>query len=240
VSPLERKAFAAYARTTGQRRKEEQALAVIREALTLGASHVACSWGKDSVALLHLVQTIAPDIPVFHLRTPLQDMLDNYTEVQHGYCAQFPTVYHEIMIEEGKTIPTVVKDLALWQDYPVALIGIRAEENRRTRGIAIAKYGLVHRYQSGPNRGSVRAFPLGYWTWQHVWAYTVAHDLPYLASYDHPAAGTKARSRTTNVMPFGDHFGTSRRYGRIAQIRQIAPEAFRHLQTHYPHIAAFT
>lgn len=240
MSPLERKAFAAFARTSAHRKKEERAQAIIEEALTLGSSHVACSWGKDSVALLHLTQSLCADIPVFHLRTPLQDLLDNYTDVQQRYCNRCPTAYHEILIEEGKTIPTVVKEIALWQQFPVAFIGIRAEENRRTRGRSIAKYGLIHRYQSGPQRGSVRAFPLGYWTWQDVWAYTVAHDLPYLKSYDHPAAGSKERSRTTNVMPFGDHYGTSRRYGRIAQIRQIAPEAFRHLQTHYPHIAAFT
>jgi 3'-phosphoadenosine 5'-phosphosulfate sulfotransferase (PAPS reductase)/FAD synthetase len=240
MTEVERKQFETYAKLAVFRRRVEEAQEIVMKALALGAAHLACSWGKDSVAMVHLAQAIQADLPVFHLRTPLQDLLDNYQAVQVTYCARFQTNYQEILIQDQQTIPTAVSTLALWQSSLVALIGVRAEENRRTRGISIARYGLIHQYQSGPQKGSYRVFPLGHWTWQDVWAYTVCYDLPYLKSYDHPAAESKQRSRTTNVMPFGSNIGTSRRYGRIAQIKQMAPEAFRYLQTHYPHIAAFT
>jgi len=232
--------FRSYAKLGVYGKRKVHAIGLITEALARGHAHVACSWGKDSTVLLHLAQQVDPAIMAIHLRTPQQELLDNYQEVQEQYCANYPTRYHVIDIAAQLTIPMAVQNMALWDQYPVALIGIRAEENRHTRGMTIAKHGLMHQYKRGTCQGSWRVFPLGYWTWLDVWAYIVEYDLPYLASYDHPQQTEKAHSRTTNIMPFGNAIGTSRRYGRIAHMKRIAPAAYQWLQEHAPHIAAYS
>lgn len=214
--------------------KVERARAIVAEALKLGKAYVATSWGKDSTVLLHLAQSLKPDIPAIHWRTPKQELLDDYNRVIREYCDRFPTSYQEIELPLETTIPTGVRESRIWEQYPVSLVGVRAEENPRLRGTSLRRYGAIHQLK----QGYYRVWPLGWWHWRDVWAYVVANDLPYLSSYDHPASGDRDRSRSTNVMPFVGGGSKSQRLGRIAQIRATAPEAYAFLKEFYPEIAS--
>lgn len=58
----------AHTRTTGYRRRINDAREVIRDAIATGACVTSTSWGKDSTCLLHLVMQEAPSTRVLHLR----------------------------------------------------------------------------------------------------------------------------------------------------------------------------
>ncbi|MGL4882440.1 MAG: hypothetical protein ACRC8K_15475, partial [Waterburya sp.] len=62
-------------------RKIEQANAIIRNGLEIGASYVAVSWGKDSTVLMHLSQQIQANIPVISFGHPERELISNYAEV---------------------------------------------------------------------------------------------------------------------------------------------------------------
>ena len=52
----------AYSKLPAFKLRINKALDIIREGLGKGTAYVAVSWGKDSVVLLHLVQSIEPNI----------------------------------------------------------------------------------------------------------------------------------------------------------------------------------
>ena len=229
----ERLSFEGWARLPQFQRKVEQAKQIIKEALAIAPAYVAVSWGKDSTVLLHLCQQEQPDILAVHVRTPHQELLNDYERVIYEYQQQFPTHYQEFEIDLETLMPAATQALKLWENNPVALIGIRAEENPKKRGSQIKKFGLLSQYKSGARAGSWRCWAIGRWTWQDVWAYTVLHDLPYLSSYDHPQESGRDRSRTTNIMPFTPYTATHR-HGRIEKMKAISPEAYAFLKKHYP------
>lgn len=223
----ERGVFSAWAKRPQFRAKIESSNEIISQSLALAPGYVGISWGKDSVVLLHLVQQICPDIPAISFTHPERELIANYAEVEGEYCQRFnPNLLNLSM--EGDHVPDKVNGARLWDTYPVALLGIRKEESQK-RSIAIGRYGVIHQYQSGVKKGSWRSFPLAYWTWQDVWAYIASNDLPSLNAY---ALQSKATGRTT------DHFSKTAnktwQQNRLANLQQINPDYFRHLQQTYP------
>jgi 3'-phosphoadenosine 5'-phosphosulfate sulfotransferase (PAPS reductase)/FAD synthetase len=85
-----------------------------------------------------------------------------------------------------------------------------------------------------------RAFPIAYWGWEDVWAYTCLHDLPYLKSYDHPLSGSRQFSRTAVIHNFDLHRGKHQealiRYGAFTRLKVIAPEYYRLYADLYPEV----
>jgi len=96
---IERDAFLAHATLPTFKRKVEKAKEIIREALAIAPSYVAVSWGKDSVVMLHLVQSICPDILAFHYGSieSATGLVSNFPEVIATYRSKFPTNYQELI-----------------------------------------------------------------------------------------------------------------------------------------------
>ena len=193
MDEAERLMFEGWARLPRFKAKIDQANEIIREALEIAPAYVACSWGKDSVVLAHLCQQIQPDILIIHDGCELEYSQDSYRKVERDYCDRFQPNYRRLetdgsfkhWIEASKT-------------HPMGVIGLRAQESSRRR-IVLRKYGIIYQYTSRDRQDMMRACPLAWWSWQDVWAYTVAHNLPYLASYDNPASGSRAHSRTSVI-----------------------------------------
>lgn len=233
----ERQAFAAYAKLPCHLRKVTRSLEKIREAMTIAQSCVSISWGKDSVVMLHLAQQIQPDIPCFNIGDRLEDLQNNYSEVVQAYCDRFSPNYQQIFYAESESFFNVVTNLA--QHNPMTLIGCRSEESKY-RQLVIRKYGAIHQYQSGKKRGAWRCFPLADWTAKDIWAYTIAHDLPYLRSYDQWGYN----SRTAVVHNFDLHQGKHQegliRHGAMWRLKMQAPEYFAMYADLYPEIRTMT
>jgi 3'-phosphoadenosine 5'-phosphosulfate sulfotransferase (PAPS reductase)/FAD synthetase len=235
MNAVERHGFLTHARTKRFARKIRQAHEVIAEALKLAPAFVSLSWGKDSTVLLHLAQQINPNILAVHFSTPCQNLLEDYSGIEKAYCNRFPTNLKTVDIGMEITLPEAVRRQLIWQSHPVALTGMRAEENPGTRGKHLKSRGLIVPYKSPELKGVTAAHPLGFWSWQDVWAYICDRDLPYLPSYDETFIH-KSRSRTTNVMPFLGNNSASQRLGRIDRMKMESPEAYAFLQQYYPHV----
>ena len=184
---IERDAFLAHATLPTFKRKVEKAKEIIREALAIAPSYVAVSWGKDSVVMLHLVQSICPDILAFHYGSieSATGLVSNFPEVIATYRSKFPTNYQELIaLPEWAFTPDTVRDriqATIDPKFKVALVGVRAQESKKRRS-AIKHYGVIHQYKSD---NLWRCFPLAYWQTEDIWAYTCLHDLPYLDAYEY-------------------------------------------------------
>jgi len=181
----EYQAYRGYALLDSFKKRVEKSKQIISEALEIGDSYVAISWGKDSTVMLHLCQQIKPDIAAVCYSSIEQDYVSNYSETISRYCEKFPTKYLDIKAqkENAATSDTVQDRINAVVDYSVAFVGLRAEESINRRR-SLKKYGLIHQYQTGKHKGYYRVCPLAWWSWQDVWAYLFYYDIPYLDLYD--------------------------------------------------------
>ena len=222
----EREAFMAYASLPKFQRRVDQALETIREALAIAKAEVAVSWGKDSVVTLHLCQTIDPAVASMSFGHSDRLLISNYAEVEASYHAKFGGKTVTIQVE-GYDVPLKVSQLKRWEQSPMVIMGLRKEESSK-RSIALTKYGLIHAYSSGDREGSWRACPIGYWSWQDVWAYTALHGLPYLNIYDQLP---RDRGRTTDHLSRTTSKAWQQR--RFEELKFAAPEYATFLKTNH-------
>jgi 3'-phosphoadenosine 5'-phosphosulfate sulfotransferase (PAPS reductase)/FAD synthetase len=223
---LEREAFSVYAQLPKFKRKVNQALVVIREALKIGPAYVAVSWGKDSVVMLHLCQQVQPDILAISFSHPERSMISNYEEVIDQYRQRFGLNLKDIALA-GDHVPAKVEQAKLWDTWPVGFIGLRKEECDR-RSMALIKYGLLHQYQSGSRSTSWRCCPVGWFGWRDIWAYICANNLPYLSIYDQLS---RDRGRTTDHLSKTMDKAWQQR--RFEEIKLVAPEYAKYLQENH-------
>ncbi len=239
VTPLERAGYLAHARGRAFQRRVAEALEICQKGLELiGPHYIACSWGKDSLVMLHLAQQIKPDVAVWHLADEHEDLLDNYTEVEQIYKSQFGLPDYTRVIFGGDSVPENLERSKVWLDYPVAFVGLRAEEHRYRR-LVLKKYGPIHQYLSSAREGTWRIAPVAWWSWRDIWAYIVLHNLPYLSSYDQELAGSHAVSRTSVHVPLERAGGPKgMTMGRIAAIRERSPEYYAMIAQICPEVAS--
>lgn len=211
----ERLVFQRWAQMPNFQTKVEQANQVIKEAIALSDSYVACSWGKDSLVLAHLVWLQNPKIPIFHIGSQHQDKLDNYSEVEENFIDRFPCQYFRVDLglkNAKSTFAEIKGTLPL-----LAFIGLRAEESaHRKKTLSLNK--LIYEYKGG----GYRACPLAWWSWRDIWAYIVYQNLTYLRSYDNEFNLGKNLSRTSV------HIGSGRgaNFGRFERLKKMNPEYF--------------
>lgn len=235
MDEAERLAFEGWASLPQFKKKVEQAKSIIVEALAIAPAYVAISWGKDSIAMLHLAQSISPDVLAIFWTDPEQENFGDYANVISKYLEKYKTTNYLELDVYGDRVPHKVNASRLWEQYPVAFIGLRLEEGGK-RKFSLKKYGAIHKTQ---NQG-YRVCPLIYWNWRDIWAYTVANDLPYLSAYDHPANGNKSTSRTCNLLAKGSKNIKGTAHGRIARLRAMNPEYYNYLRDNYPNIASLS
>lgn len=226
----EREVFASYATLPSFKRKVDQSLEVIQKALSIDRGYVAVSWGKDSIVMLNLCQQVQPDILAVFLGHSEQDLVSNFSEVEQAYCKAFRTNYQPIYLthgEEKKYDPSRIRKVMASIQEPIAFVGVRAEESINRRR-SISHYGLIHKYVSGGGR--VRCYPIAYWDWKDIWAYTVSHDLPYLKAYD---AVPRCSPNSRTALHFGRSNRTRLSAERWEQFKLVCPEFVEHVRGNY-------
>lgn len=213
------------------RHRVQQAQQIVSDALRLTANpYVACSFGKDSAALLHLVLQSRPDASVRFIRWQETNIIDDYERV----IAQWQNDYGinlDILDLQRATLDESVPDrwrqLQDVQPCDGFFIGLRAEESRGRR-ITLRKDGVLYRAKSG----LLRITPLAWWSTLDVAAYIVTHQLPTLETY----ASDGFAARTSSRVPRGDY---GIREGMLASLKHRNPARFNALKYMMPEVSQY-
>ena len=198
------------------KKKVEKALELIREqAEKHDKPVVACSWGKDSLVVLHLVNRIIDDFDVlwnntkvhypsvYNVKDQLQDewglnivekqAKKSFWEIVDEY--GFPGVNSSDRSDKAnsaccywiKKKPT--KEAIKENNWDLYFDGLTAYESDR-RWLNINDYGLAHYHKSF---GLQKVHPIGFWTVDEVWDYIEKHDIPYPDVYDNEVESYEKR-----------------------------------------------
>lgn len=216
----------AHAQTKRFQAKLDEAVSIIQQGLALATdAYVACSFGKDSLVMLHLCLSQQPDVSVRFLRWTESELLNNYDEVIAAWQKRFSINLHiadmsrETLDEKTPDRWQSVVDLAPTSGY---FIGLRSEESRGRR-ITLSKDGALYK---GKN-GLWRIAPLARWTTQDIGAYIFLHDLPMLQAYHEEGMAARTASRVPRKSVRGD---------ALSKLRQRDPQRFDALAAMFPDV----
>jgi len=141
--------------------------------------YVACSFGKDSSVMLHLMLKQNPDIPIVFVRRIETELIDNYSEIinQWGKLNLRMISYRGWLEEdtEGKGISFATRNINEFDSY---FVGIRSDESVARR-ISLRKHGIFFKHSSG----KIRISPLSDWSTNDIAVYCIANKLPVLNKY---------------------------------------------------------
>lgn len=186
--------------------------------------YVACSFGKDSAVMLHLILTHSPNIPVRFIRWENEtEHIDNYDQVISQW--NLPNL-HQVTFNRS-SLSDSRKDRYKTQGYDSYFIGLRKEESV-SRRITLKKHGMFHTLKSGLTRIS----PLADWTTRDISAYVLSNSLPTLQSY----ISQGMQSRTASRIPRADH---GIRENFLNDLKQRDFEGYQKLLLKFPEIKEY-
>ena len=233
------------------KRRVEQAKNYIIDALALGAAYVSVSGGKDSVALLHLVRSIAPDTPAWHIDSGMEspDTIAIINQLS-GVTVVRPELTIDKMCEMvgafGYSGPNKLDGDWHWSNrdwksiliqdpaqklreqhrYTVTFTGMRADESKG-RTMMMRKYGAIHRRADG----CVFAHPLARWTGQDSLSYCASNGLPISEIYLRPGHVPPADRRTGTMLG-----GSAATRGRYTDIKRHHPQTWDLMIERFPEL----
>jgi 3'-phosphoadenosine 5'-phosphosulfate sulfotransferase (PAPS reductase)/FAD synthetase len=254
VTPIQRAAYLAHWRTASMRRRVAEARAILDKAASIGRVVVSMSWGKDSTVVGHLaLQYLASPVAMLHLASgahlpgfePVQAYFAEQADlhiIEPRYTLEQTIAWlrdvglpHErTHAQQRAVVKAIKKDVGTeWcrtHGFGVQIMGIRADESTTRRTFLRAK-GAIY-----AARGITIACPIAWWTAKDVWAYIVAHDLPYHPLYDCETHGeTRETLRNTGWLATD-----GAEYGRIAWLREHYPEQYAALVRHFDQVRRYT
>lgn len=204
----------AWSRTLAHRRAMGRARDVIETAMRRGRFAIACSLGKDSIAMLALVAEADPSAPVIFRRfTHRRDETPDTERVLAALRERFHALDWRIVDRasdfdairerrEGESIKEARRRIGAGSRAAVREevsragcvgqhLGLRREESR-TRRVHLGRRGPLYWTDVW---GMWISCPLAGWSEEDVWAEIAARDLPYDGLYDR--IGRSARNETS-------------------------------------------
>jgi len=183
--------------------------------------YVACSFGKDSAVMLHLILQHKPTIKIRFIRWKNEtEFIDNYDEVINMW-GQLNLEQIELCRE---TLLDKRKDRYETTDYDSYFIGLRQEESVARR-ITLKSNGIFYKNKSE----MIRISPLSEWSEKEVSTYMFSNNLPILNTY--LIDGSK--SRTTSRIPRED-FGIRQSFLNDLKHRDFA--SYQKITNYFPEI----
>lgn len=221
---------AAHSRLWHYRVLIENTKAFIQQCLTkVGCPYVACSFGKDSAAMLHLIRAFAPNIPVVFVYYPETEIIDNYAETIEKWGAlNLIQHLHQCNIGDDINEKDLIPLLAKQYGFDAGFVGIRKDESKGRR-YTLKKYGKLHTFDSG----LTRVCPMATWTANDVMAYCITNDIPMLSAY---AQGGSHERTSVGLSP--DLYGFRERQIRNLKYRDIT--RYNLLIESYPELKQYT
>jgi len=183
--------------------------------------YVACSFGKDSAVMLHLIMQQAPDIKIRFIRWNFEtEFIDNYDEVI--------SAWGELNLEQvefsREFLSDKRKDRYDTVGHDSYFIGLRKDESVARR-ITLKKHGMFFKNKAD----MIRISPLADWNEKDIAAYMYANYLPILNTYlEHGS-----QSRTASRIPRED-FGIRQSF--LTDLKQRDFSSYQKLINHFPEI----
>ena len=144
--------------------------------------YLACSFGKDSAVMLHLVLKHKPDIKVIFAYAAETELMDNYSEVISDWFILNPSINLEKLFCErepdGRTHSTEKMSNHMKGLHDSYFVGLRAQESKGRR-FTLTAHGTFFKMQDG----FTRICPIAFWSQRDIEAYCVAYDIPTLNKY---------------------------------------------------------
>jgi phosphoadenosine phosphosulfate reductase len=250
MTPIDHAAYLAHSRTAAYRRAVDHAAGILEKAAQVGPLVVMTSWGKDSVVLADLALRTLGRVPLLHIASSYR--IPGWEGVYEHFAARTDVhtieprrtlsetiewlrevgLPHERTPSQQQAVVQAIKkdvgtDWCRQHGFAVQALGMRAAENMRTRGRLFQRCGLVYMA-----RGLMVAAPLGWWSARDVWAYLVAHGLPWHPMYDMETHGVTRETLRNSGWLSTDNAHT----GRIAWLRHHYPDQFRMLVANFPQV----
>jgi 3'-phosphoadenosine 5'-phosphosulfate sulfotransferase (PAPS reductase)/FAD synthetase len=189
--------------------------------------YVACSFGKDSSVMLHLVLEAKPNIQIKMLAKAETHLIDDYDDVIKWWETKFSCEVERITYKgwmEGGTKKGIANNMKA-DDNDAFFVGIRREESVARR-ITLSKFGKFYRMKDG----KVRIAPLSIWSVDDIAAYLVSRELPILRAYQRE--GFEARTTTSIPSKFP--------HEAISRLKDADVSAYNKLVSTFPDAKYFT
>lgn len=175
--------------------------------------YVACSFGKDSAVMLHLILQQKPDIPVMFVRRIETDLIDNFQETISKWSLQnLKILTYKGFLEGGKTggLVTTTKDLP----FDSFFVGLRKEESAGRR-ISLKTHGLF--FKNSHNK--IRICPMADWKTNDIAAYCLSNKIPVLDKYLKEGFESRTTANISSSFP----------HETIGWVKRNNPEAYNKL-----------
>lgn len=178
---------------------------------------LACSFGAEDVALLHMIHQINPNVPLFYLDTDF--LFPETYELRDRLIARYRLASSQIIRATSSLTPeqqATQYGEGLWLREPDRCCALRKVEPltrvlkdfsawitgiRRDQAPTRANAGLIEwdkKFQL------VKVNPLARWTSEDVWTYIRLHDVPYNPLHDRHYPSIGCTHCTAPVMPGDD------------------------------------
>lgn len=155
--------------------------------------YIACSFGKDSSVMLHLVLLHKPNVQINFMCKSETDLIDDYKSVIEWWKANFKANVNRINYIgwlEGATKTGISNNMPT-DGFDSFFVGIRQDESVGRR-ITLKKDGMFFKMKDGKTRIS----PMSEWKVNDIATYMLVNDLPILRAYKRE--GFEART-TSNI-----------------------------------------
>lgn len=183
--------------------------------------YVACSFGKDSAVMLHLILQQNPNIKVRFIRWKFEtEFIDNYDEI----ITQWGAINLDQIEFSRDSLSDKRKDRYETKSYDSYFIGLRKDESVARR-ITLKTHGLFYKNKAD----MIRISPLADWNEKDIASYMFSNKLPILNTYKN----TGMTSRTASRIPRED-FGIRQSF--LIDLKQRDFTSYQNLINHFPEI----
>lgn len=143
--------------------------------------YVACSFGKDSSVMLHLILQHDNKIPVRFLKWKGEsNLIHNYDEIEKWWIDHYRINYQPYILYREKISYLMKKRFSGFEkNYDSYFVGLRKKESVGRR-ISIKKLGMFYKTK----RGFVRITPMADWSEKDIAVYILDNNIKLISDYD--------------------------------------------------------
>ena len=246
-----RTGFVAHVMLPVYRRRVAQAQKWVREALELCENpYIAFSTGKDSTVMADMVWREQPEVPAVYFDADACfpesiELLERYEQRGRNIVVWKTEPILDTMERVGgptsprsdaatmrSTVYEPIEALLAAHEYDCSFVGLRADENKdRKRAMQIRG----PRFYSKRD-GILVCWPIGWLTFEDVWAYILSEDVDYCAVYDRQFEMGLPWEDCRLSYCYGE---TKHTHGRWAILARGWPEIFNQFARRFPEIRRF-